>query len=75
MDVFDLHRHLIGDYASYTRSFIRIADKRIHDEVENAISAGLLWPEPLLQLNPSFEPGAMRATSDWNAYNTRDGSA
>lgn len=58
MDVFELHRDLIGDYASYTRSFIRIADRRIHEAVESEISAGLLWPDPLLQLNPSFEPGA-----------------
>ena len=58
MDVFELHRDLIDDYASYTRSFIRIADRRIHEAVEHEISAGLLWPDPLLQLNPSFEPGA-----------------
>lgn len=58
MDVFNLHRDLISDYASYTRSFIRIADRRIHEAVDHEISAGLLWPDPLLQLNPSFEPGA-----------------
>ena len=58
MDVFELHRDLISDYASYTRSFIRIADSRIHAAVEHEISSGLLWPDPLLQLNPSFEPGA-----------------
>lgn len=58
MDVFDLHRNMIGDYASYTRSFIHIADDRIRATVEEEISNGRLWPEPLLQLNPSFEPGA-----------------
>lgn len=58
MDVFDLHRDLIHDYASYTRSFIRIADERIHKAVDTEIQQGLLWPDPLLQLNPSFEPGA-----------------
>ena len=58
MDVFELHRDLIHDYSDYTRSFIRIADRRINEAVENEIAAGLLWPEPLLQLNPSFEPGA-----------------
>ena len=58
MDVFDLHRDLISDYASYTRSFIRIADRRIHEAVEREISDGLLSPDPLRQLNPSFEPGA-----------------
>lgn len=57
MDVFDLHQHVIKDYAAYTRSFIRISDQRIADKVFQEISQGLLWPEPLLQLNPSFAPG------------------
>ncbi len=55
MDVFELHRHLI---AAYTKSFIRIRDARIRQAVESEIARGLLWPEPLLQLNPAFEPGA-----------------
>ncbi len=58
MDVFELHRDLVRDYASYTRSFIRIADERIHNAVDSEIERGLLWPDPLLQLNPAFEPGA-----------------
>lgn len=58
MDVFELHRNLIADYASYTKSFIKIRDERIRRKVEEEISQGLLWPDPLLQLNPSFEPGA-----------------
>lgn len=58
MDVFELHRKLVADYASYTRSFIRIADDKVRQAVESAINGGLLWPDPLLQLNPSFEPGA-----------------
>jgi superfamily II DNA/RNA helicase len=58
MDVFELHRHLIADYAAYTKSFIRIRDARIRQAVESEITRGLLWPEPLLQLNPAFEPGA-----------------
>lgn len=57
MDVFDLRNRLVGDYANYTRSFIKIADKRIEETVENALKAGAFWPEPLLQLNPTFLPG------------------
>ncbi len=57
MDVFKLHGDLIGDYVDYTRSFLRIKDERIDEEVRKAIDEGLLWPNPLLQLNPSFEPG------------------
>jgi len=57
MDVFDLRNRLVEDYASYTRSFIRISDPRISAKVDSELSAGLLWPEPLLQLNPTFQPG------------------
>jgi ATP-dependent helicase YprA (DUF1998 family) len=57
MDVFDLHRHVVSDYADYTKSFVRIADGRVAKRVEEEMSRGLLWPEPLLQLNPAFEPG------------------
>ena len=56
MDVFELHQHVIQDYASYTKSFIRISDERIADAVQREIAEGLLWPEPLLQLNPAFAP-------------------
>ncbi|MSR59795.1 MAG: DEAD/DEAH box helicase, partial [Planctomycetaceae bacterium] len=57
MDAFDLHRHVIADYSAYTKSFVRIADTRISKVVDDEIACGLLWPEPLLQLNPAFEPG------------------
>lgn len=57
MDVFELHQHVVDDYAAYTKSFIRISDERISATVHQEISEGLLWPEPLLQLNPSFAPG------------------
>ena len=58
MDVFQLHERLIADYADYASSFIRIADERIKARVDEEIQAGLFWPEPLLQLNPNFEPSA-----------------
>jgi hypothetical protein len=57
MDVFDLRDRLVADYASYTRSFIKIADPRISARVESDLNAGAFWPEPLLQLNPTFLPG------------------
>lgn len=57
MDAFDLHRHVIADYSAYTKSFVRIADHRSKSVVDEEIARGLLWPEPLLQLNPAFEPG------------------
>jgi ATP-dependent helicase YprA (DUF1998 family) len=57
MDVFDLHRHVVSDYSDYTKSFVRIADRRVAQRVDEEMDQGLLWPEPLLQLNPAFEPG------------------
>lgn len=57
MDVFGLRDKLVKDYSEYTRSFIQIRDSRIRDHVEQRLSEGLLWPDPLIQMNPSFELG------------------
>jgi ATP-dependent helicase YprA (DUF1998 family) len=57
VDVFELRHRLVSDYARYTRSFIKIADPRIRAKVDGALDDGALWPEPLLQLNPTFLPG------------------
>ncbi|MBN2002851.1 MAG: DEAD/DEAH box helicase [Anaerolineae bacterium] len=58
MDVFALRQQLIADYAAYVQSFINISDASIEAVVEQELEAGLLWPEPLIQLNPAFAPGA-----------------
>ena len=57
MNVFALRDRLVDDYAAYIKSFIVINDKNIREYVENSLSSGLLWPDPLIQLNPSFEQG------------------
>ena len=57
MDVFDPRDRLVSDYRSYTRSFIKIRDPRIGGFVDNILNSGGFWPEPLLQLNPTFMPG------------------
>ena len=57
MDVFNLQQELVRDYGSYTRSFIKIRDKRIHSFVQEKLDSGAYWPEPLVQLNPMFERG------------------
>ncbi len=57
MDVFDLRRNLVDSYANDIRSFIQIRDDRISARVKEELNSGLLWAEPLIQLNPSFEPG------------------
>ena len=57
MDVFKLRQQLVEQYAKYSGSFIHIGDARINELVHKELDAGLLWPEPLVQLNPFFEPG------------------
>src|SRR5436309_11883965 len=58
MNAFAVRERLIREYADYVRSFIEIRDPGIAARVEEGLRQGLLWPEPLLQLNPAFEPGA-----------------
>ncbi len=55
MNVFRTHSRIVSDYATYIRSFLKITDPQILAVVENELKKGKLWPEPLLQFNPSFE--------------------
>jgi ATP-dependent helicase YprA (DUF1998 family) len=57
MNIFKFRDQLIEDYRSYVTSFIRIADPVINQFAESCFSRGALWPEPLIQLNPTFKPG------------------
>ena len=57
MNIFGLRDRLVKDYADYVQSFILIQDKRIRNQVEENLEDGFLWPDPLIQMNPSFEPG------------------
>ena len=57
MDVFALREQLVTDYRQYAESFLRISDERVRGHVEAELDQGLLWPDPPLQLNPSFELG------------------
>ena len=36
MDVFDLRRRLVDDFADYTRSFVVIRDERIRERVDRS---------------------------------------
>src|SRR5208282_157080 len=57
MDVFSLRDRVIKDYADYVRSFVQVRDRRIDEFVQKSLREEVLWPQPLIQLNPSFEPG------------------
>ena len=55
MNVFEIHRQIVDDYAQYIQSFINISDPEIARRVEDSLSKGRLWPQPLLQFNPAYE--------------------
>lgn len=57
--MFELRKQLVCDFSEYIRSFLRIEDDEISSFVEKELKSGVLWPEPLLQLNPSFQPGKL----------------
>lgn len=57
MDVFRLRETVIATYAEYIQSFLRIKDTRIAGQVQDNLVAGRYWPDPLVGINPSSEPG------------------
>lgn len=57
MKAFDLHQSIVKDYKGYLQSFTNIKDERIKAEVDKAFEQGIFLPEPLIQFNPSFQPG------------------
>jgi ATP-dependent helicase YprA (DUF1998 family)/very-short-patch-repair endonuclease len=56
MDVFALRNHVVEDYKRYIESFVRIRDGNIDKFVRDKFASGALWPDPILQLNPAYEP-------------------
>ncbi|HCK78484.1 MAG TPA: DEAD/DEAH box helicase, partial [Actinobacteria bacterium] len=57
MDAFKVRDGIVADFEQFVSSFVTIKDPRVRAEVEEAIDSGLLWPDPWVALNPSFEPG------------------
>ena len=57
MDVFALRDKVVSDYRRYIESFVRIRDTKIEKFVAGQFESGVLWPDPILQLNPAYEPG------------------
>jgi len=55
MNIYETHKQIIDSYSDYIRSFINISDPKIKDLVEQSLSDGKLWPQPLLQFNPAYE--------------------
>ncbi len=56
MDIFGLREHVVGQYRDYLSSSIRIHDPAIRAFVDEELARGVIWPDPVLQLNPAFTP-------------------
>jgi len=57
MDIFKIHKKIIGEYESFVESFINIKDDTIRTKIDEELKGGKLWPEPLIQFNPSYKAG------------------
>ncbi len=62
MDILNFHKKLIDNYKTYIQSFLNIKDPRIFQKVDEEIGNKKLWPEPLVQFNPTFEKGRSMST-------------
>jgi DEAD/DEAH box helicase len=56
VNVFDLDSALVRDYERFARSFTKIRAEDIREQVESLYSSDRFWPEPLISINPRFEP-------------------
>lgn len=56
-NIFDIQQSIVSDYQEYVNSFINIRNDSIREAVQSDIDTGKLWPEALIQFNPSFEHG------------------
>src|SRR6516165_11053 len=59
VDVFRLRDTVIHEYAEYVRSFVQIRESALRDYVEQSLTDEALWPQPLIQMNPTFEFGGL----------------
>ena len=60
MNALSLHSKILDGYKDYIESFIDIRDDDIRSKVEESLQTRKLWPEPLIQFNPSFEKNGKR---------------
>jgi hypothetical protein len=58
MSIFDLRQSVVDEYSKYVQSFLSIADDRVRAFIEESLLKNqTLWPDALIQLNPSYEMG------------------
>ena len=65
MSIFDLRQSVIDEYSKYVQSFLSIADERVKAFIEESLLKNqALWPDALLQSNPSYEMVVTMETMD-----------
>ncbi len=57
LDVFSLRDSIVGEYRKFATSFTTIHAEDIREQVERIYAEGRFWPDPLLQINPSYKRG------------------
>ncbi|MGI9017880.1 MAG: hypothetical protein ACR2HR_12375 [Euzebya sp.] len=55
LDAFALREEVIGTYRDYVKGCIKISDPLVAAEVDEALASGNLWPEPWVQINPTYK--------------------
>lgn len=56
-NIFNLHSDILSDYKLYIESSLNIADNKIRAKVDEELNSNNLYPEPLIQFNPTFQLG------------------
>ena len=55
LDVFALRDSVVGEYKRFATSFTTIHAPDIREQVEGIYAGDRYWPEPLIQINPSYK--------------------
>jgi len=57
LDVFRFRKYLIDEYEAFTRSFTRLRSDDIREFVDREYASQRYWPDPLIQISPTFRSG------------------
>jgi ATP-dependent helicase YprA (DUF1998 family) len=55
LDVFSLRERVVQEYEHFATSFTTIHARDIRQQVEAIYEENRYWPEPLIQINPSYK--------------------
>jgi hypothetical protein len=55
LDVFSLRDNVVDEYRQFATSFTTIHARDIREQVETIYGEQRYWPEPLIQINPSYK--------------------